>query len=92
MNVIAIRLFAFSYLGGWIDMCFSSFFTALDRPGRSLLVSLFGTLVFPVFFLFLLSSLWGLNGVWLMPAVSTAASGILTLTLARTLRIEKRPV
>ena len=88
-SIIAIRIFAFSYLAGWIDMCFSSYFTALDRPARSFLVSLFGTLVFPIAFLFLLSGLWGLNGVWLMAPVSAVASGILTLALARTLKIEK---
>ncbi|MBE6909893.1 MAG: MATE family efflux transporter [Ruminococcaceae bacterium] len=45
----AIRLFSFSYPAGWIDMCFSSYFTALDRPVRSLLVSFFGTLVLQAF-------------------------------------------
>lgn len=89
VSIIAIRIFAFSYLAGWIDMCFSSFFTALDRPARSFLVSLFGTLVFPISFLFLLSGLWGLTGVWLMAPVSTVASGILTLALARSLRINR---
>ena len=89
VSIIAIRIFAFSYLAGWIDMCFSSFFTALDRPARSFLVSLFGTLVFPISFLFLLSELWGLTGVWLMAPVSTVASGILTLVLARSLNISR---
>ena len=89
VSKIAIRIFAFSYLAGWIDMCFSSFFTALDRPARSFLVSLFGTLVFPISFLFLLSGLWGLTGVWLMAPVSTIASGILTLALARSLKLDR---
>lgn len=76
-----------SYLAGWIDMCFSSYFTALDHPIRSLLVSLFGTLIFPIAFLFLLTAFWGLNGVWLMSCAAALASGILTLILARTLKI-----
>ncbi len=88
MSVTAIKIFSFSYLAGWIDMCFSSYFTALDRPVRSLLVSLFGTLFFPVMFLFLLTALWGLNGVWLMASASAAASGILTLALFKTLKTE----
>ncbi|MBQ6401779.1 MAG: MATE family efflux transporter [Firmicutes bacterium] len=86
MSVTAVKIFAFSYLVGWIDMCVSSLFTALDRPGRSLLAAVFGTLVFPVAFLFILTALWGLNGVWLMAAVSGAASAALTLILARPLR------
>lgn len=88
MSVTAIKIFSFSYLIGWIDMCFSSFFTALARPVRSLIVSLFGTLVFPIVFLFILTAIWGLNGVWLMASAAALASGILTGILARTLRIE----
>jgi Na+-driven multidrug efflux pump len=86
MSVTAIKLFSFSYLVGWIDMCFSSYFTALERPGRSLVVSFFGTLFFPISCLFILTPIFGLNGVWLMPTVSAIASGILTLILAISLK------
>lgn len=86
MSVVAVKIFAFSYLVGWVDTCFSSLFTALDRPGRSLLVAVFGTVVFPVASLFILTSIWDLNGVWLMAPVSAFASGILTLVLAGTMR------
>ncbi|MBR5684161.1 MAG: MATE family efflux transporter [Ruminococcus sp.] len=88
VSITAIKLFSFSYLVGWIDMCFSSLFTALDRPGRSLLVSLFGTLLFPIIFLFLLTAVWGLDGVWLMASIAALASGILTLFLFKTMRIK----
>lgn len=90
VSITAIKLFSFSYLVGWIDMCFSSLFTALDRPGRSLLVSLFGTLLFPIVFLFLLTAVWGLDGVWLMASIAALASGLLTLMLAKTLKIDNR--
>ena len=90
MSMAAVRIFSFSYLVGWIDMCFSSFFTALDRPVRSLLVSFFGTLVFPIAFLYILTAIWGLNGVWLMASASAVASGVLTLILAKTMKLEKR--
>lgn len=73
VSVTAIKLFSFSYLIGWADMCFSSLFTALDRPVRSLLVSFLGTLVFPFACLLLLTPVRQLNGVWLTPAVSGAA-------------------
>ena len=86
VSVYAMHLFSFSYLTGWIDTCFSSLFTALERPVRSLLVALFGTVVFPIAFLFVLSALRGLNGIWLMPAVSGTASGILTLFLALSIK------
>jgi Na+-driven multidrug efflux pump len=86
--ITAIKLFSFSYLVGWIDMCFSSLFTALGHPVQSLLVSFFGTLVFPIAFLFVLTVLWGLNGVWLMASTAAVASGILTLILAKTIHLQ----
>ena len=89
VSITAIKLFSFSYIIGWIDMCFSSYFTALDRPGRSLIVSVFGTIVFPIAFLFALTSKWGLNGVWIMPAAAGTASAVLTLILAYTLNSSK---
>lgn len=90
MSIGAMRIFAFSYLPGWIDMCFSSFFTALERPVRSLLVSLFGTLVFPVAFLFILGGFWNLDGIWWMPTAAGTASGLFTVILARTMKIRKK--
>ena len=88
LSIAAVKLFSFSYLFGWIDMCFSSCFTALDRPVRSLVVSASGTLVFPIAFLALLTSQLGLNGVWLSATASAAVSGLLTLALAKTLKLD----
>ena len=77
ISLTAITIFAFSYLPGWIDMCYSSYFTALDRPVLSLIVSLCGTLLFPLTILCLFSHLWGLIGIWLMfPAAALASSGL----------------
>lgn len=89
VSVIAMKFFSYSYITGWVDMCFSSFFTALEKPARSLATSFFGTFVFPVMFLFVLSHFWKLNGVWAMPFVSSIASAILTLCLARGVKIQK---
>jgi Na+-driven multidrug efflux pump len=88
VSVTAIKIFAFSYLAGWIDMCFSSYFTALEMPVRSLVVSLFGTIIFPIAFLFILTSIWGLNGVWLMASAAAVSSGTLTLILASNIKRE----
>lgn len=88
LSIVAVRLFSFSYLAGWIDLCFSSYFTALDRPVRSLIVSITGTLVFPIAFLVLLTTHFGLNGVWLSATAAAAASGVFTLILAGTLRLK----
>lgn len=86
VSVTAIKIFSFSYIIGWIDMCYSSYFTAIDRPARSLLVSVFGTMVFPITFLFVLTAKWGLNGIWIMPTLAGIASGALTLILAQTMK------
>lgn len=48
----------------------------------------FGTLVFPVMTLFLLSQLLGLNGVWLTAPVSALASATLALVLAKTMKLK----
>ena len=86
VSIIGMKIFSLSYLTGWVDMCFSSFFTAIERPVRSLLSSFFGTLVFPIGFLFILSPLWKLNGVWYTPLFSSTASAIMTLILAITMK------
>lgn len=84
---VAIRIFSISYLTGWIDMCFSSFFTAVDKPVHSLLVSVSGTLVFPVLFLCVLTKFLELDGVWLTPFVAACASGAFTLILVKKTKI-----
>ncbi|SFT39600.1 hypothetical protein SAMN02910356_00444 [Selenomonas sp. GACV-9] len=66
-----------------MDLCFSSYFTALDMPGRSLLLSFVGTLVLPTALLFLLAPVYGLLGIWLMPPIASFFSGILALFLYR---------
>ena len=69
-------------------MCFSSYFTALERPVRSLLTSFFGTLVFPVAFLFVLTPIWKLNGVWLTSIAACTASAVLTIVFAVTMKAQ----
>ncbi len=86
VSIVGMELFSLSYLTGWIDMCFSSYFTALERPVCSLLTSFFGTLVFPISFLWILSPIWQLNGVWLTALIASTASGILTIIFAVTMK------
>jgi len=90
VSIAGMKLFALSYLTGWVDMTFSSYFTALERPGRSLLTSFFGTLVSPIGFLFVLTPYWGLDGVWLNPLASCTVSAVFTIFLALTLKIKKQ--
>ena len=85
VSIVGMRLFSLSYLTGWVDMCFSSYFTALERPIRSMLISFFGTLVFPIGALFALTPFLELNGVWLSALVSCTASAVFTVILYLTL-------
>jgi len=85
VSIIGMKLFSLSYLTGWVDMCFSSYFTALERPGRSLLTSFFGTLVFPIGALFLLTPTLKLNGVWLSSVTSCTISAVFTILLYLTM-------
>ena len=54
----------------------------------AVVTSVFGTVAFPIFFLFVLTGIFGLNGVWLMPTVAGLVSGILTLGLVKTLKLK----
>ena len=65
-----------------------SYFTALDRPLRSLAVSMVGSLVAPISFLFILSRFWGLTGVWLMPLVASTVSAAVTVIIASKTKLE----
>ena len=86
VSIIGMKLFSLSYLTGWVDMCFSSYFTALERPGRSLLTSFFGTLVFPIGALFLLTPTLKLNGIWLSSVASCTVSAVFTVMLFLTMK------
>ncbi len=86
VSIAGMELFSISYLTGWIDMCFSSYFTALEQPVRSLLTSFFGTLVFPILFLFILTPFFALDGVWYTAIAACTASAILTIILALTIK------
>ena len=90
ISIIGMKLFSLSYLTGWVDMCFSSYFTALERPERSMLISLFGTLIFPIAALFLLTPFLKLNGVWLSPLISATASSAFTVFLYATMKTKKK--
>ncbi len=92
ISILGMKLFSLSYLTGWVDMCLSSYFTALERPVRSLLTSFFGTLFFPIAALFVLTPALKLNGVWLSAVTSCTLSAIFTFMLYLTMKISKREI
>ena len=86
VSIIGMKLFSLSYLTGWVDMCFSSYFTALEHPARSMLVAFFGTLIFPIVALFVMTPFLELNGVWLSSFISCMASAVFTIILTLTMK------
>ena len=86
LSVHAMSLYALSYLVNWIDGCLSGFLTALGHAGRSLLVSIMGTLVLPLTGLAILVPSMGLDGVCLMPLLSSAVNAVLAIVLVMTLK------
>ncbi len=88
VSIAGMELFSISYLTGWVDMCYSSYFTAIERPVRSLLTSFFGTLVFPILFLCILTPVFALDGVWYTAIAACTASAIFTVVLAFTMKKE----
>ena len=78
LSLAALSIFALSYLVKWVDVCVSSYFTALEQPAVSLWLSLLGTLIAPLAALTVLVPWLGLAGVWWMPlcagVLSAAAS------------------
>lgn len=82
MSLRAMELFSFTYLTGWIGVGLSAFFTAVNRPGTSLGISIGRALFFPLLSLAVLVPLLGVDGVWLTSAVSstlTAAAAVIFL-------------
>ena len=85
--ISGIQLFAISYLTGWVDICFSSYFTALEQPGYSLFIAFWGTVVLPIIFLFLFTPIWQLNGIWLTIITASAVSAIFTIIFVLIIKI-----
>ena len=82
MSLTAMQLYSFTYLISWIDVGLTAFFTALNKPGISLSISIGRSLIFPLTIIWILVYFFGLNGVWLTAAAGntmTAATAIFFL-------------
>lgn len=80
VTVTAIRLYSISYLISWFNIFASSFFTALNNGPISAIISFMKT-VFEVTMIFVLPTMFGLNGVWLAIVVAHVLSFIISSTL-----------
>lgn len=77
MTVIALLLFAPSYLFTWFNMLTSAFLTAMDKPKESVMIMLVRTVLLPLICLFLLTPMVGVYGVFSITTVSSLLTCIL---------------
>lgn len=86
MGILGMRIFSLSYLVSWLPTVSGAFFTALNRPIYSLVVSFGNTIIFPLCGIALLVPVFGVNGVWLTPLLAGILSMLVCLMLLRLVR------
>lgn len=87
--VLALRLFAFTYVTRWFSFAAQSYMLAVEKPLQASIISVCTALVFPVL---LIAALWplGLQGLWLNFAGTSVLAGILSLGILLHFRKEMR--
>jgi Na+-driven multidrug efflux pump len=85
LGELCMRLFSISYVFIWAEICLRVFLTALESAGRAFVLSMARTVVFPLFSLWICSSAWGLEGVWISSSVSAFLSAALGVYFAHSL-------
>ncbi len=81
LTLDAARIISWSLLLMPIGIIGSTFFTALEKAGQSLLVALSRGLIFTVIGLLLFPAIWGETGIWITPLFSEAVSVLVTAYL-----------
>lgn len=73
---LALQIYAFSRLTNWFAFATQIYMTAVEKPAFATFISLFSSLVFPLFFVALLYPL-RLTGLWLNPTLTALCTAIL---------------
>ncbi len=81
LTLNAARIISWSLLLMPIGIIGSTFFTALEKAGQSLLVAVSRGLIFTVIGLLLFPAIWGETGIWITPLFSEAVSVLVTAYL-----------
>ena len=81
MTVIALRLYALSFLVCGFNIFGSAFFTGLNNGTASALISFLRTLVFQVAAVLLLPRVLGIDGIWLAITAAEALTLLVTAAL-----------
>ena len=71
------------FLFNGFNLVTSSYLTAVHRPLASMIIALSRSLIFPVFFVFTLSSIFGKNGIFIAIPLAEVATFIIAIILFR---------
>lgn len=63
-SVLALQKYSLTYLVLGFNILFSSFFTAMRKPGYASLITFLRAIIFPYFFLFILPHVIAVNNLW----------------------------
>ena len=87
MSVTAIRLFSRTYITRWFSFATQSYMLAIEKPLPASLISVSTALIFPVI---LIIALWpfGLTGIWLNFAGTSALAAVMSAVILTRLRAE----
>lgn len=77
----AIKIFIFSFPFNFINILASLFFTAINKPKESIVISVSNTFIFKVAGILILPSFFGIIGVWLALVMSSVVSFIISVVL-----------
>lgn len=77
-TIIALLLFAPSYLFTWFIMLSSSFLSAIDKPKESLIIMFCETLALPLICVAILAPIFKVNGVFFAITLASLLSAIVT--------------
>nr|WP_315024870.1 MATE family efflux transporter [uncultured Aminipila sp.] len=81
MTIVALLLFAPSYLFTWFNMVTSAFLTAMDKPKESMIIMAFRAIVFPLLCLVALTAFMGVYGVFFTETLSGALTFIVAFVI-----------
>lgn len=79
LSLHAMKLFAITFIFRWFAFVTQTYFTAVNRPGYAIAITTTMTFIFPVALLFILPSLWGLDGIWLTTPVAAVLATVMTI-------------
>lgn len=79
--VSGIRLYFTAFLFVGVNIITATYLNSIDRPGKALIISSLRGFLLIIPMAFLLSALWGLNGVWITLTATEAIVTVVSLCL-----------